>query len=224
MKQIMIKNTEGALINASVVRYFRLNSMEYLIFSLNEIDEGGYAKLYVTKIVDGVGRAIEDDVEWNLIKDTIKTIVKSNKDNLPLPITDLNTTNLIDMQVMDQKIFKLNDSLLQLLMQNVQEDTKEIYMPVEDVNDVINATELPVTEFDGSQNLVDSEPVASITNFDEENAPASEVASTNDSSEYALDYKALYENELNKNEDLIREIEKYKETINNIKNIIDNNL
>ena len=121
MKQVMIKNAEGALISVDVIRYFRLNSLEYLIFSLNEIDDGGYAKLYVSKIIDGVGQSIEDDVEWNLIKDTIKSIIKSNKDNMPLSIIDLNVSTINNMTVVDRKIFKLNDSLLQLLRANISE-------------------------------------------------------------------------------------------------------
>ena len=39
--------------------------------------------------------------------------------------------------------------------------------------------------------------------------------------EYALDYKSLYENELRKNDELMQEIEKYKDRLAEIKSLID---
>ncbi|MBE6138854.1 MAG: hypothetical protein E7173_03900 [Firmicutes bacterium] len=223
MKQVMIKNAEGKLINVDVIRYFRMNSIEYLIFSLNEVDDGGYAKLYVSKIVDGVGQTIEDDVEWNLIKDTIKNIIKSNKDNAPLSITDLNVNGVNNLLVIDRKIFKLNDSLLQLLMANISEPTTfEVPVTPAEENNVIDS--LPNTEFNVFQNGING-----VSN-DAFNAPATVETETNEiqngnsienSSGYTLDYKSLYENELRKTDELTREIERYKGRLNDIKTLID---
>ena len=100
MDNIMIKNAQGEQLNINVVRYFRLNGVEYLIFSLNEIDEGGYVKLYISKVNGELANTIADDVEWNLIKDTVKTIIKANKDNVNLPITDLDIRKLSNIQVL----------------------------------------------------------------------------------------------------------------------------
>lgn len=220
----MMKNTNGEQLRVNVVRFFRLNGIEYLIFSLNEIDDGGYVKLYVSKITEGFGITIEDDVEWNLIKDTIKTIIKSNKDNLPLPITDLDFNKLTDLQISDQKIFKLNDSLLQLLGANRNEETnfesKEVIEP---------SLEMPTMPLEEIQKMPSFyEETATIAN--QETAiveqPVSTVIADNFSStasEYALDYKTLYENELKKNEDLINEIEKLRLIISDIQKIVGDN-
>lgn len=215
MKEIMIKNAEGLQLNVNVVRFFRLNGMEYLIFSLNEVDEGGYAKLYVSKIVDNTGKSIEDDVEWNLIKDAIKNIVRSNKDNLPLPITDLSVQKIINLQIADQKIFKLNDSLLQLLMANVKEEVT--IEPVTEVGEFAGVNPIafePANDFAGIQQETPVETVPQNIAVPSDNTEPTVFG-------YELDYKTLYENELKKNEELISEVSKYKEQINNIKLIIE---
>lgn len=238
MKEIIIRDAEGKQININVVRYFRLNGMEYLIFSLNETDEGGYVKLYVSKIVEGMGKTIEDDVEWNLIKDTIKVVIKSNKDSLPLPITDLDTNKINNLQVLDQKIFKLNDSLLQLLIANKKEeiidaptfqpdvqDNSLNIAPIAEVNPETVVTEAPL-----NINIPSSAPTEMVENLNQvvnptpvvENfAPSNDLGNVaNQPAEYALDYKTLYENELKKNEELTKEVDKYKNIINNLKNTL----
>lgn len=233
MKEIMIKNAEGMQLNVKVIRFFRLNGMEYLIFSLNEVDEGGYAKLYISKIVDNTGKLIEDDVEWNLIKDAIKNIIKANKDNLPLPIKDLSVEKLVNLQITDQKIFKLNDSLLQLLMDNVQEEITA--QPITEINEFAEiaptniepANEFPEVVPTTMESVNEFASVGVQNNFsisEEINSSNVEVSTTNEqitNSEYALDYKVLYENELKKNEELINEVTKYREQLNNIKAIIE---
>lgn len=137
MNGIVVQKSNGESINITVIRYFRLNNFDYLIFSLNEIDDGGYVKLYISKIVNGLGVTIDDDVEWNLVKDTIKDIIKRNKDGIPVGVNDLNEANISQIKIENQKVFKLNDSLLQLLsanksIQNNENDTTQVEPKIED--------------------------------------------------------------------------------------------
>jgi hypothetical protein len=137
MNGIVVQKSNGESINITVIRYFRLNNFDYLVFSLNEIDDGGYVKLYISKIVNGLGVTIDDDVEWNLVKDTIKDIIKRNKDGIPIGVNDLNEANISQIKIENQKVFKLNDSLLQLLsanksIQNNENDTTQVEPKIED--------------------------------------------------------------------------------------------
>lgn len=137
MNGIVVQKSNGESINITVIRYFRLNNFDYLVFSLNEIDDGGYVKLYISKIVNGLGVTIDDDVEWNLVKDTIKDIIKRNKDGIPVGVNDLNEANISQIKIENQKVFKLNDSLLQLLsanksIQNNENDTTQVEPKIED--------------------------------------------------------------------------------------------
>lgn len=137
MNGIVVQKSNGESINITVIRYFRLNNFDYLVFSLNEIDDGGYVKLYISKIVNGLGVTIDDDVEWNLVKDTIKDIIKRNKDGIPVGVNDLNEANISQIKIENQKVFKLNDSLLQLLsanksIQNNENDITQVEPKIED--------------------------------------------------------------------------------------------
>ena len=93
MEKVTISNLQGESGLANVVRYFANNGAEYLIYSLNEVDEAGYTRLYVTKIngVDGNYTADTlNDSEWTEIKNLVKLIVKANKENQPIPVQDIN--------------------------------------------------------------------------------------------------------------------------------------
>ena len=258
MDNVMIKNAQGEQLNINVVRYFRLNETEYLVFSLNEVDEGGYVKLYISKLNGEIANTITDDVEWNLIKDTVKTIIKSNKENLPLPITDLDLRKIGNLQVLDQKVFKLSEAFIQLLGAN---KNPEAYIESEtslseEITGAGNATienglDLNSIQSNPIVESVSPMPTLAVTEdvvaapiaqpiVDDLTSPVNtmfpttvqapvEVAESNEennfsdlgnNADYGLDYKTLYDNELNKNKLLSEEIEKYKSIINNLKNIL----
>ena len=121
MDKVTISNLQGESGLANVVRYFINNGTEYLIYSLNEVDEAGYTRLYVTKMngVDGNYTAESlNDTEWSEIKNLVKVIVKANKENLPLPIQDINPKKIRNIVLKDKKIFKLNTPLVNDLSAN----------------------------------------------------------------------------------------------------------
>ena len=115
---LAIKNATGMLENVIAVRYFKFNGVNYLIFTKNEVDEAGYQKLYIAKINNMIGNTISDEVEWNLIRDTIKVIAKANKENTILPVQDLNENDINGIQIIGQKPFKLTSTSVSLLAAN----------------------------------------------------------------------------------------------------------
>jgi hypothetical protein len=121
MDKVTISNLQGESGLVNVVRYFTNNGKEYLIYSLNEIDESGYTRLYVTKIsgVDGLYNAETlDEIEWNEIKNIVKQIVRANKEGSQVPIQDLNPKKIQKLLLKDKKVFKLNASLVNDLGSN----------------------------------------------------------------------------------------------------------
>lgn len=245
MNNMIVKNNNGEQLSINVVRYFRLNGIEYLIFSLNEIDDGGYVKLYISKVMGQMANTIDDDVEWSMIKDTIKTIIKSNKENLPLPITDLSLKRINNLQITDQKVFKLNDSLLQLLSANKKEeltpdiDVKEIQSfdqsqePVEKDSSIFT----PIEQTADNNNPIEEINRLVQTNELDNSLSSNSAPLTNDYmvfntnlpnhdglSDYGLDYKKLYENEQIKNKELLEENNEYKQIIEQLRKILDKTL
>ena len=121
MDKVTISNIQGENGLVNVVRYFNNNGSEILIYSLNEVDEAGYTRLYVTKLngVDGTYTADTlNENEWNEIKNLIKTIVKSNKEGMPVPVQDINPKKINSIILKDKKVFKLNASLVNDLSAN----------------------------------------------------------------------------------------------------------
>ena len=121
MEKVTISNLQGESGLVNVVRYFLNNGFEFLIYSLNEVDESGYTRLYVTKLngVDGNYTAETlNDTEWADIKNLVKVIVKANKEKLPVPVQDINPHKIRNIVLKDKKIFKLNTPLVNDLSAN----------------------------------------------------------------------------------------------------------
>lgn len=133
---LAIKNASGMLENVAVIRYFSFNGGNYLIFTKNEIDESGYQKLYISKINNMIGDSIVDEVEWNLVRDTIKVIAKANKENSVLPVQDMNEADINGIQIIGQKPFKLTSASVSLLSanKNVQSNSFNNIVVTEDIN------------------------------------------------------------------------------------------
>ena len=126
-----IKNINEEKIDVEIIRYFINNDTEYLIYSLNEIDNSGYTKLYASKIIGNKACISTDEEEWNLIKNIIKEIVRNNRDGSELSIIDIDENNLDDILLQDTRVFKLQGNLVNLLSENKkvfnkQEEKEEI--------------------------------------------------------------------------------------------------
>ena len=165
MDKVTISNLQGESGLVNVVRYFMNNANEYLIYSLNEVDEAGYTRLYVAKIsgVDGTysAESLNDD-EWNEIKNIVKLIVKSNKEGVPVPVQDLNPKKISNILLKDKKIFKLNAPLVNDLGAN---------KPNFDTDETSSGAQQPT--FDIPSTPVFEQPVQQPT-FDIPSAPAFE--------------------------------------------------
>lgn len=137
MNRRNIVNIQGSNLDCEVVRYFEKNNNKYLIYSLNEMDEVGYVKLYASKIIDNHARIIVDEDEWTFIKETIKDIVRNNRDGVSLDIIDLNENELDNIVLEDNRIFKLQGNLVNLLMENKKVFSNDIFEEAEIKEEVL---------------------------------------------------------------------------------------
>lgn len=201
---LKLKNLNNDSIDVEIIRYFLNNDAEYLIYSLNEIDQAGYTKLYASKIIGNKASIISDDSEWSLIKEIIKQIVKANRDGSPLEIIDLNERNLSDVVLSDTRVFKLQGNLVNLLAENKKVKDEPIFEDEEDGE----SKEVSVIE-DVDKDVDEIEPVK-VTTLEEEEA--------------SVNYEEMYNSLLIENEFLKQQIEQlnsYKEKYEKIKEILD---
>ena len=81
-KTITITNDKGQKVIADIVSIVNISSLdtEYIIYTFNKKDESGNIKDYVSKIKEENGKyileQIEDQEEWNKVKEMILNSVK----------------------------------------------------------------------------------------------------------------------------------------------------
>ncbi|NLL44739.1 MAG: DUF1292 domain-containing protein [Mollicutes bacterium] len=194
MDKLLVISANNTQVDVDVIRYFNLNNNKYLVYSLNEVDEQNYVKLYAVKVNENeglIGSNIVDENEWNIVKEKIKEIIMGNKAG-NLNVEDLDYRMLTNLRINDYRVFKLSLEFTELLKAN-----KKVF------DQVVN----PIPE---EQPNITPEPVL---------PPENPTTSTN---EPEMDYQALYLAEKTNNERLIKEIEELKNKINSIKDAINN--
>ncbi len=121
MDSLVLYNQNGQKFDVEVIRYFSIGLNNYLIFSLNEVDNSGYIQLYLSRVeeVDGkyVMLNVTDEEEWNNFKNAIQQIVANNKRNVPNE-TDLDYAVLNESTVSEFRIFKLKTEVANTLAMN----------------------------------------------------------------------------------------------------------
>ena len=130
MSKMLMKNASGDKLEIEVIRYFKNNDNEYLIYSLNELVGDGYIKLYASKIIGNSAKIITDDDEWILLKEIIKEIIKTNHEGEKLNVIDLDEDELNGVVLQDTRIFKLQGNLVNLLSDNKKVEKKSIDLPL----------------------------------------------------------------------------------------------
>ena len=83
MNKMNIKDANNQMIEVFLVRYFKYKNTNYLIYTLNEVDEKGFIKLYLVKIMkqfnEWIAKTIKDDEEWKRMQLIVKNILKEIK-------------------------------------------------------------------------------------------------------------------------------------------------
>ena len=87
-KLFYIIDESGMRVDATILSKFQLsNDNKYIVYTLNEVNEEGMIKIYVSGLVDDNGsysyKEITTDEEWNNIKGVLKALAKSEEEPFP---------------------------------------------------------------------------------------------------------------------------------------------
>lgn len=205
MDKVSLLNINNEKFDVAVIRFFSLGINNYFIYSMNEIDEQNYIKLYTVKITTDIygmsSSNITDENEWLAVKEMIKTIVKENKEG-NRTVIDEDYRKLENIKISESRVFKLSVPLVELLQAN-----KKNFTPSPEVvpltNDSIVASVLP-----NVAPVIPTVPVAPM------------VAQPTTEQMPDVDYHAMYVAEKANNQRLTMEIEELKNKINTIKNML----
>lgn len=153
MEKIFITTQTGQKVEVGVVRLFRYNENVYFIYTLSEKDANNYVKLYVTKVnlSNMQSVVISEASEWETFKEIMKTIIKNNRNNIPLEVTDLDAKTIENITVYDPRVFKLNEEMANFLQMNIKtNNTISEVAPTEPLSTVpdvfANPTPAPETQ------------------------------------------------------------------------------
>lgn len=162
MDNVIVVGTNNEKANIYVVRYFQYNNKKYLIYTLNEKDETGYVKLYVSKVVEQNGtifaNGITDEDEWTEIKDLIKTIIKEVREGELKSAKDLNPSVLNNSVIVDFRAFKLVANIVEILSTNKNVENEEDGTTVEPALDTFmnNNDEVEVNNMSSFDELMNN--------------------------------------------------------------------
>lgn len=219
MKKIDVISGEQKL-DGEKIRYIEINQEKFIIYTLNEIDNDGYEKLYMNKFIDNEEDLISD-INWDKLKKEIPNIVKQIRNKAIVDFKDLNTNEINKVDLNYARAFKLKVSIVDSIK---KEDEVEVDLGSE-LNDLLG--EISNNQKDNVDDL-DS----FLENIESNNETTKDnVEINNNNSESQFEIEQLKEelnrqkktNELLQNKIIELEIElnKYKEKLNQIKIMIE---
>ena len=272
--KIFLEDGNEKLVNCIFYLY---NSKYYFLYTLNELDENGYVRLYLVKVGkettntpngpaetgNMVGIEVPTDEEWKEVQGSISKIVSSKKTKIEdADIKYLPISMLTNLKIVSKKTFRLLSGIIENdfgvnISEELNQDSNgdllndtNLNKPIDDsyeqpVDSIIPNNE-ETTDIQLASNNVDVEtpveienqsfetPVESPTEAVEEDnieisnedidtsVETSEQVDTyeEDNSDIIIDYRTRFFEEQEKNKRLNEEIEKLKEKLKNIDEII----
>ena len=132
---------------------FRYKNTNYFIYSMHEIDEKNYVKLYIVKIMNIIDKLVvipvKDKKEWATMQDMIKVIIKDLQDKKEDYFKDLDFNDLHGITLPDAKSFKMDTNLLNKLLEDVSEK--------ENINDLLLNIEVNELLLDTANTIIKKE-------------------------------------------------------------------
>ena len=197
MDNVKIISDNGVEVNVNGIFYV-FNSKYYFIYTMGELDENEYVKLYLVQVCKEVqntnagpvdtgymlGMEITDSAEWKNVQSSITKIVDDKKSGTTSSeIQYLPITMLVNLKIVSTNKFKL--------MKHIIEENFKVVLT--------------------SPNVQTPNVVAPV-NVQPSNSTAN--------GDVIIDYRARFFEEQDKNQQLEEQIKGLEEKINNIKNIV----
>lgn len=134
MKKLVITNADNSKMTVDLVRYFKYKSDCFLIYTMGEIDEKNYLKLYLMRIMEELGfpvvQTIKNDADWANMQIIVKKVLKELKKGKKKSFEDLDYKEIDGIKVVNPRFFKLDHNLVALLSSDYSFDNdalNEIY-------------------------------------------------------------------------------------------------
>ena len=206
--------------------FYVFNSKYYFIYTMSELDETDYVRLYIVQVCKEIqntptgpvdtgymlGMEINNPEEWARVQESITKIVEDRKNNTTnSDIQYLPMSMLTNLKIISKNKFKLMKSIVQdnfkldiqsSLNLNIVNDSLMSIQPLEQIsNAIINDSAIPL------ENLT--------TTSTQSIAPT-----TANDSDVIIDYRSRFFEEQEKNQELEEQLKILNQKLEQIKNVI----
>ena len=207
--------------------FYVFNSKYYFIYTMSELDESDYVRLYVVQVCKEIqntptgpidtgymlGMEINNPEEWSRVQDSITKIVEDKKNNtVNSDIQYLPINMLINLKVISKNKFKL--------MKNIVEDNFKVVITSTTVEDKSNEISLtPIQPLEPISNAVMSNSSIPLENL-------SAIPTTNNitypatDGDVIIDYRSRFFEEQEKNQELEEQLKILNQKLEQVKSII----
>ena len=204
MNKISIKDVNNQIIDATLVRYFKYKNTNYLIYTFNDIDEKGFVKLYLVKIMK----------QFNEYKNQQKQIEEMKKSIKKLREYGKLAYEWIAKTIKDEEEWKRMQLIVKNILKEIKNDNIESFIDlnISDIQNIkikearyfkLDKKLMQMLSVDKSTENIDDIKLEQLPNM-EDIAPV-KIKMNEEISEKNIDYKALYM-ELKKDNDELNEI------------------
>ena len=151
MKKFIITNGDNQKVEVDLVRYFKFKNDVFLIYTMNEIDEKNYVKLYLVRIMEELGfpvvQTIGNDADWSSMQGIVKKVLKEIKSGKRKMLEDLDYRDVLGIKIVNPRYFKIEQKLVDVLSSNYFDNNEEM-TPVEENKQIDNSELIPLESID----------------------------------------------------------------------------
>lgn len=207
--------------------FYVFNSKYYFIYTMSELDESEYVRLYVVQVCKEIqntptgpidtgymlGMEINNPEEWSRVQDSITKIVEDKKNNtVNSDIQYLPISMLINLKVISKNKFKL--------MKNIVEDNFKVVITSttgEDKSNEVSLTPIqplePISNAVMSNSSIPLENLSAIPTTNNITSPATD-------GDVIIDYRSRFFEEQEKNQELEEQLKILNQKLEQVKSII----
>ncbi|MBQ2947154.1 MAG: hypothetical protein IJE04_04830 [Bacilli bacterium] len=225
-----MENTKIILDNATETNvngiFYVFNSKYYFIYTMRELDENDYVRLYVVQVCKEVqntptgpidtgymlGMEINDSEEWARVQESITKIVEDKKNNTTnSDIQYLPISMLVNLKIIGKNKFKLMKSIVQ--------DNFKIEIKSSEEAKIISSYLTPTQPSGSISSSVTNDSTLPLENLTTIHTTGN-IPSTTNNGDVIIDYRSRFFEEQEKNRELEEQLKSLNQKLEQIKNII----
>lgn len=216
--------------------FYVFNSKYYFIYTMSELDENDYVRLYVVQVCKEIqntptgpidtgymlGMEISNPEEWSSVQDSIMKIVEDKKNNtINSEIQYLPINMLTNLKIVNKNKFKLMKNIIEDNFKVIVGSSMETLSLGDFSKNYNNLTSndalTPIQPLEPISNAVMKDSSIPLENLN--TIPSSTTSNTKDG-DVIIDYRSRFFEEQEKNQELEEQIKKLNEKLENIKSIL----